>query len=172
MCSRWPWQDKYLTIKIINCFESDRGSAGKELRISQHIQSLYSSHIGMNYVRLVKDSFTIRGPRGEHLCLSMSLFESHYGGWPATWAGKGYLFDYRKVSCGTYSMGLTFCIRNVISFIQVGYLFFHSTGVHLGRSALTLTIIIDLKAEKILLAFEDGSVIDKYVQERKTSRPT
>lgn len=67
---RWPWQSKYFSIKITNCFESDQTSAREELRISQHFQSLKSDHIGYHYVRLVNNSFKINGPCGEHLCLA------------------------------------------------------------------------------------------------------
>jgi serine/threonine-protein kinase SRPK3 len=67
---RWPWQsNRYVTLKITNCFEHDRKSANDELEMSRHISKMPSKHEGRRYVRLVQDSFTISGPFGEHLCM-------------------------------------------------------------------------------------------------------
>ena len=66
----WPWQsDRYVALKITNCFGRDRRSAYDELEMSQHISRIQSKHQGRLYVRLIQDSFTIPGPVGEHLGL-------------------------------------------------------------------------------------------------------
>jgi len=66
----WSWQsNRYLTLKITNCFERDRKSANDELEISQHNAKIQSKHEGRAYVRLIQDSFTIPGPFGEHLVM-------------------------------------------------------------------------------------------------------
>ncbi len=66
----WPWQsDRYVALKLTNNSERDRKSAYGELEISQHISRIQSKHQGRSYVRLIQDSFTIRGPVGEHLGL-------------------------------------------------------------------------------------------------------
>ena len=64
----WPWQtNRYVALKITNCFERDRKSAKDELEMSQHISHIQTVHEGRSYVRLIQDSFTIPGPFGEHL---------------------------------------------------------------------------------------------------------
>jgi len=66
----WPWQsNRYVTLKITNCFEGDRKSANDELEMSQHIARIQSKHDGRAYIRLIQDSFAIPGPYGEHLCV-------------------------------------------------------------------------------------------------------
>ena len=67
---RWAWQsNRYVAIKVTNCFKGDRKSADEELQISQHISKVRSNHEGRSYIRLIRDSFKIRGPFGEHLCM-------------------------------------------------------------------------------------------------------
>ena len=64
----WPWQsNRFVALKITNCFERDRKSASDELEMSQHISNIQSIHEGRSYVRLIQESFTIPGPFGEHL---------------------------------------------------------------------------------------------------------
>jgi serine/threonine-protein kinase SRPK3 len=59
--------NRYVALKITNCFERDRKTANEELEISQHIAGIRSKHPGRLRVRLIEDSFTIPGPSGEHL---------------------------------------------------------------------------------------------------------
>ncbi|KAL9103145.1 MAG: hypothetical protein Q9163_001789 [Psora crenata] len=58
----WLWQsNRYVALKITNCFEGDRKSANKELKISQHIEKIQSKHQGRAYVRqdLKGDNFLL-----------------------------------------------------------------------------------------------------------------
>lgn len=50
-----------MTLKITNCFESDREAAQDELEISRHISSIQFNHEGRSFVRLIEDFFTIPG---------------------------------------------------------------------------------------------------------------
>ena len=66
----WLWQsNRYVALKITNCFENDRKSASDELEMSNHIAKIDSSHRGRKYIRLVDESFSIPGPFGEHIAL-------------------------------------------------------------------------------------------------------
>jgi serine/threonine-protein kinase SRPK3 len=68
--NRSPSQaNSHVVIKITNLSESDGESAKEELKISKHLSKVKSQHPGRRYVRLVEDSFTVKGPYGEHLCL-------------------------------------------------------------------------------------------------------
>lgn len=58
-----------MTLKITNCSERDRLSASEEVEMSEHIAKTQSVHEGRFYVRLVKESFIIPGPFGEHLVI-------------------------------------------------------------------------------------------------------
>jgi hypothetical protein len=72
-CS-WPWQsNRYVALKIINCFERDQKSANDELEMSQHISKIQSKHEVHSYARLIQDSFRIPGPFGEHLVMVFEL---------------------------------------------------------------------------------------------------
>ncbi|KAE8406443.1 kinase domain protein [Aspergillus pseudonomiae] len=67
---RWGWQStQYVTLKITICGKEEQRSATEELDISRYISKLRSEHEGRAYVRLVRESFGIRGALGEHLCL-------------------------------------------------------------------------------------------------------
>ena len=59
-----------MALKITNCFDGDRKAAKEELKISQHISSLKSTHEGSNYVRVVEHSFEIETTHGRHLVLA------------------------------------------------------------------------------------------------------
>jgi serine/threonine-protein kinase SRPK3 len=69
---RWPWQaNQYFAVKITNCSQGDQESATAEADIFEHIAKVESQHIGRRYVRVIKDSFTIQGPYGNHVCLAL-----------------------------------------------------------------------------------------------------
>ena len=39
------------------------------LRLSRHIAAAKPGHLGLNYIRTVKDFFKVQGSKGPHMCL-------------------------------------------------------------------------------------------------------
>lgn len=66
----WIWQStRYVTLKITNSGDGAKKAAEDELEISKYISGLGSEHEGFGYIRLVKESFRVRGSSGDHICL-------------------------------------------------------------------------------------------------------
>lgn len=59
-----------MALKITNCFEGDRKYANGELEVSGRISRIQAKCEDGKYVRVVDDSFVVRGLVGEHLCLA------------------------------------------------------------------------------------------------------
>ena len=56
----------YVALKVyVNDFDSP-----PELPILQHLRSVRSKDVGQQYVRQLRDSFTVEGPHGAHTCLA------------------------------------------------------------------------------------------------------
>ncbi|KAL8745942.1 MAG: hypothetical protein Q9190_001969 [Brigantiaea leucoxantha] len=146
--NRWPWQpNRYVALKITNCFERDRRSAEDELEMSQHISNIQTVHEGRSYVRLIQDSFTIPGPFGEHLGMAFEPFRE-----PLWLLGR---------HLGTVGLSPTI-LKAFLKLVLKGLDFLHSE-CHI--------IHADLKADNLLMGFEDRSVINDYVRQQKENPP-
>lgn len=58
-----------MTVKITNSGDEERKASEDELKISKYISGLGSKHEGFAYIRLVQESFRVRGMSGDHICL-------------------------------------------------------------------------------------------------------
>lgn len=139
--SRWRWQsNRYMTLKITNCSERDRLSASEEVEMSEHIAKTQSVHEGRFYVRLVKESFIIPGPFGEHLVIVFKPLRE-----PLWLVGR------HLATIGLQPSVLKPFLKLILQALD----FLHSE-CHI--------IHTDLKSDNFLLGFEDSSVIDDYVR--------
>ncbi|KAE8354952.1 kinase domain protein [Aspergillus coremiiformis] len=141
--TRWAWQSKrYVTLKITNSGKNEQMSAQEEVAISQHI-SRQSDHKGQAYIRLVKESFQIRGPFGEHMCLVFEPLREPL-----------WLFGRHLGHHGVPSAVL----KPVLKLLLQGLDFLHSE-CHI--------IHTDLKSDNFLVGFEDPAVLESYVRQQE-----
>ncbi|PYI31501.1 kinase domain protein [Aspergillus indologenus CBS 114.80] len=144
--SRWLWQpNRYVTLKITNCGEAEQRSANEEVEISRYISQLQSNHQGRAYVRLVCDSFRIHGALGEHLCLVFDPLRE-----PLWLLGK---------HLGRNGVP-TAVLKPFLKMVLQGLDFLHSE-CHL--------IHTDLKADNLLVGFEDLGVLESYARQQETN---
>ena len=158
-CLRWPWKSiEYFAVKITNCSEGDRKSAQAEVNIFEHISKSESQHIGRRYVRVMKDSFTIQGPHGQHICLALEPMRQ------TLWTVPPYL------GCTILPAPV---FKPLLQLLLLGLDFLHSDChiIHTGKYLKThihtpfnLLNCEDLKADNFMLVFEEDGVIDDYVK--------
>ncbi|PGH16528.1 CMGC/SRPK protein kinase [Helicocarpus griseus UAMH5409] len=156
---RWFWQpNQYLTLKIMNSGVREGKSAEKNLKIFQRIDELRSgpsSHPGQAYIRLLKESFKIQGPRGGHICMVFEplreplwLLAKHLG-------GVGLPLAILKPFLKQLLQGLDF-------------LHSHCHVIHTGNQCIPLlTKILDLKSDNFLTGFEDPNILENYVRQQQ-----
>jgi serine/threonine protein kinase len=67
----WPWtpKDRFVALKILTKDAMSSPSTTSELELSRRIATADPHHPGLQYVRLVLDSFDISSPQGNHVCL-------------------------------------------------------------------------------------------------------
>ncbi|KAL3477138.1 kinase domain protein [Aspergillus californicus] len=143
--TRWMWQPtRYITLQITNHGKKEQLSAQEEVEMSRYISHLQSSNKGRAYVRLVKESFGIRGALGEHLCLVFDPLRE-----PLWLLGKI-----------LRSNGIPPAVlKPFLRFLLQGLDFLHSQ-CHI--------IHTDLKADNFLLGFEDSNVLEDYVRQQES----
>ncbi|OGM49373.1 protein kinase domain protein [Aspergillus bombycis] len=142
--ARWAWQsNRYVTVKITNCGKEEQRSATEELEMSRYISQLRSSHEGRAYVRLVHESFGLRGAQGEHLCLVYEPLRE-----PLWLLGK---------HLGSNGVPPA-VLKPFLKLLLQGLDFLHSE-CHI--------IHTDLKADNFLVGFEDRDVLENYAREQE-----
>ncbi|KAI9830512.1 MAG: hypothetical protein M1819_005470 [Sarea resinae] len=68
--SQWRWlPDRFVAIKINAADRANKRTAERELDITQHISKADPRHEGWHFVRVLADSFTLKGPSSDHICL-------------------------------------------------------------------------------------------------------
>ncbi len=118
--SRQKWRSNhYVAVKVNTCDFADEGAAGHELDISQCIAQANPRHKGFSHVRIILDSFKIKGPHGDHLCLVYELMREPL-----------WLFE-RRCKNGRFMLGL---IKLYLRYILMGLDYLHSEChiVHTG----------------------------------------
>ncbi|KAL3486252.1 hypothetical protein BJX62DRAFT_242173 [Aspergillus germanicus] len=113
--------------------------------MSRYISQLQSSHPGRAYVRLVHDSFRIQGALGEHLCLVFELLRK-----PLWLLGK---------HLGGNGVPPA-VLKPYLKLLLQGLDFLHSED---------LIIHTDLKADNLLLGFEDPDVLESYARHQESN---
>ncbi|OJJ34492.1 hypothetical protein ASPWEDRAFT_60859 [Aspergillus wentii DTO 134E9] len=143
--NRWFWQsNKYVTLKITNSGKDGQRSAEEEVEISKRISQRSNNHEGRAYIRLVKDSFTIQGPRGEHVCLVFEPLRE-----PLWLLGK-------HLGCVDVPPAV---LKAFLRLLLQGLDFLHSE-YHV--------IHTDLKSDNFLVGFEDSTVLENYVRQQES----
>ncbi|KKK14683.1 hypothetical protein P175DRAFT_0561003 [Aspergillus ochraceoroseus IBT 24754] len=141
--SRWPWQKtRYVTLKLTNCGPQEKRAAEEEVAISQHIASSCFDHKGLRYIRLVQESFQVQGRFGQHICLVFEPLREPIWRLGRHLGGVGVPIDVLKPFLRILLQGLDFL---------------HSE-CHI--------IHTDLKADNLLIGFEDPAVIRDYVRQQ------
>ncbi|OAA50391.1 protein kinase domain protein [Metarhizium rileyi] len=145
--SRWPWKThRYVALKITNSSSEVQAAARKEIEISKHMCSMWTTHPGQEYVRKVLDSFEIEGRGRTHLCLALEPLRQ-----PLWMIG-------RQTSANGFVQ------PRIIKALLPGILkcldFLH-TECHV--------IHTDLKGDHFMLPFEDPAVLNDYVREQEAN---
>ncbi|KAJ5135234.1 kinase domain protein [Penicillium bovifimosum] len=142
--SRWARQStRYVTLKITNSGDAANKAAEDELEISNHISGLGSEHQGLRYIRLVKESFRMRGMSGDHICLVFEPLREPL-----------WLLGRHLGSAGVPPKVL----KAFLKILLLGLDFLHSE-CHV--------IHTDLKADNFLIVFEDAVVLKSYVNQQE-----
>ncbi|KAB8670388.1 hypothetical protein FH972_026301 [Carpinus fangiana] len=84
--SQWRWQPpRYVTLKVCANNFLNKEDAEVEMRMTQLVTAAGSQHEGRNFVRTLLDSFHLRGPDGNHVCMvfdtlrePLSIFKRRY----------------------------------------------------------------------------------------------
>ncbi|RDW63050.1 Protein kinase protein [Aspergillus mulundensis] len=144
--TRWVWQPtRYVTLKITNCGIDEQRSAREEVEISQRISKIRSNHEGRRYVRLVRESFSIPGASGDHLCLVFEPLRE-----PLWVLGK---------HLGSNGVPPA-VLKPFLKLLLQGLDFLHSE-CHI--------IHTDLKADNFLVGFEEPGVLARYARQQEDS---
>ncbi|EAW09766.1 protein kinase domain protein [Aspergillus clavatus NRRL 1] len=137
--------NQYVTLKITNCGKEEQRSANEEVEMSRYISQLQSDHEGRKYVRLVRESFSIRGALGEHFCLVFEPLRE-----PLWLLGK---------HLGSNGVPPA-VLKPFLKLLLQGLDFLHSE-CHI--------IHTDLKADNLLLGFEDSGVLESYARQQENN---
>ncbi|KAK0384662.1 hypothetical protein NLU13_8748 [Sarocladium strictum] len=143
--SRWPWKNqRYVALKITNCSPAVQTAARKEIEISKHVCSMWTTHPGQQYVRKKLDSFEVESSGRTHLCMALEPLRQ-----PLWMLGRQ-----------TSPSGLI--QPHILKALLPGILecldFLH-TECHV--------IHTDLKGDHFMLPFEDLTVLNDYVREQE-----
>ena len=146
------FRDRYAILKICT---TDTEQAFHESRLSRHIAAAKPGHLGLKYIRTVKDSFEIQGPKGPHMCLVYEPMRE------PLWMLQ------RRMSDRIYSFGL---LGYTVKFLLIGLSYLHNECgvIHTGGFSLlcstTLTLSpSDLKRENVLVGLEKSLSLDDIV---------
>ncbi|KAK5445364.1 hypothetical protein LTS15_010145 [Exophiala xenobiotica] len=139
----WLQRDRFVTLKILTKDAMATPSTTSEVDLSQHIAMADPRHQGLQYVRLVLDSFEISGQHGNHLCLvyepmreTISTFQ-------------------RRVQNERLPGTL---MKPLLRFLLLGLDYLHSK-CHI--------IHTDLKPENVLIGIEDEEVIRELIEDEQ-----
>lgn len=146
MC-RAPWQnERYFALKITNNTPAVQAAARRELKISDHIFSVQSTHRGRDYIRNVLDSFEVEGPNGKHLCMAFEPLRQ-----PLWMLGK---------QCGNNGRLPPRKVKKVLPSILKCLDFLHSEAN---------VIHTDLKGDHFMVPFESYNVLSNYVTRQQAN---
>ncbi|QPH11091.1 hypothetical protein C2857_002681 [Epichloe festucae Fl1] len=139
-------RQRYVALKITNSSPAVQAAARKEIDISNHMCSMWTTHPGQEYVRKVLDSFEVKRSGQTHLCLAFEPLRQ-----PLWMLGRQ-----------TSPNGLV--QPRIIKALLPGILkcldFLH-TECHV--------IHTDLKGDHFMLPFEDPAVLKDYVREQEAN---
>ncbi|CAM1502196.1 Fc.00g041800.m01.CDS01 [Cosmosporella sp. VM-42] len=142
-----PWQnERYFALKITNNTSAVQAAARREIKVSDHMFSIRTTHPGRDYVRSVLDSFEVEGPSGKHICLAFEPLRQ-----PLWMMGKQNTHNAR-VQPRT--------IKAVLPSILKCLDFIHSE---------CQVIHTDLKGDHLMVPFEDPQVLQDYVNRQEAN---
>ena len=153
LCRR-VWQStRYVALKICNNDHANATSASHELQISRHITTTNPSHPGRQFVRTVLESFEIRGPYGNHMCLVYEPMRE------PIWLLQ------RRFPDDRYPSDL---LKWTLKYVLSGLDYLHSEChvIHTGEFVVIMLTVVprlaklkDIKPENILVGLESASVL-------------
>ncbi|OJJ43956.1 hypothetical protein ASPZODRAFT_153941 [Penicilliopsis zonata CBS 506.65] len=129
--------NRYVTLKITNCGKEEQKSANEEVAMSRYISRLQSNHEGRAYIRLVRDTFRIQGTPGEHLCLVFEPLREPLWLWGKHLGSNGVP---------------PAVLKPFLKLLLQGLDFLHSEY---------------LKADNLLVGFEDSGVLESYARQQE-----
>ncbi|OOG00365.1 hypothetical protein ASPCADRAFT_125 [Aspergillus carbonarius ITEM 5010] len=144
---RWPWQsERYLTLKIGCCNYHSLDDARHESNLERHIRDANPNHFGHAVTRTFIESFEEKSPYGTHVCLAYEPMREPLWLLQKRFRNKTIPLSLLKAYMKVLLMGLD-------------YLHSECNIIH-----------TDLKADNILVSFENPSVIHSFAQ-NTPSRP-
>ncbi|PWY75338.1 kinase domain-containing protein [Aspergillus sclerotioniger CBS 115572] len=138
---RWPWQsERYLTLKVGCCNYRTVDEARQESNLERHIRDSNPNHFGHDVTRTFIESFEERSPYGTHVCLAYEPMREPLWILQKRFRNEVFPLSILKAYMKILLMGLD-------------YLHSECNIIH-----------TDLKADNILVSFENPSVIHSFAQ--------
>jgi serine/threonine-protein kinase SRPK3 len=131
---------KYVTIKINVNTLSDDWLKGRR-KIAERLATANPNHPGYNHVRFMLDTFKLKGPHGQHLCVVYDVLRGPIGATMEKLPGHLFSSDNLRILLPALLQGLD-------------YMHSEAHVVH-----------TDLKADNIMMGLGDPTILDKVVQD-------